>query len=197
MVSRSVVNMGISLLFSPISTWPNTSPLSWSKHAITIRARCSPSREPRSAFPSTAIAQRRRLPDVPAALTRPDSQAPIAVSNASPVNAESARRTVDAFGAPIPIPRKVPSTASAAHSAIAANDRAPETTAHTDTNRIAENRCRTPRFLRGSGTDSNTSSNPARVSGVTSPSGVRWRDKAAIGDDDPAGTARAPKVTMA
>lgn len=161
----------------------------------------------RSAFPSTATARRGdrpcRLPDVPAraALTRPDNQAPIAVSNPSPVNAQSARRIVDAFGAPIPIPHKVPSTASptasAAHSAIAANDRAPETTAHTDTNRIAENRCRTPRFLRGSGTDSNTSSKPPRASGVTSPSGARWRDRTAIGDDDTAGTAQAPKITMA
>jgi hypothetical protein len=97
-----------------------------------------------------------------------------------------------------PHPRRVSSTASAAHSAIAANDRAPETTAHTDTNRIAENRCRTPRFLRGSGTDSNTSSKPPRACGATTPhSGAKWRDRTAMGDDDTAGTARAPKVTMA
>lgn len=35
--------------------------------------------------------------------------------------------------------------------------------------RHAENRCRTPRFLRGSGTDFNTSSKPARVCGATTP----------------------------
>ena len=146
------------------------------------------------ALPSTAIARRRRLPGTHAVVTRPDSQAPIAVSNPSPVNAERARRMVDAFGVPIPIPRSVSSTASltasAALSAIAANERAPETTAHTDTNRIAENRCRTPRFLRGSGTDSNTSSKPPRACGATSPSEASWRDRTVIGDDDTVGTAR-------
>jgi hypothetical protein len=57
---------------------------------------------------------------------------PIAVSNPSPVNAESARRIVDAVGAPILIPHRVSSAVSVAHSAIAANERAPQTTAHTD-----------------------------------------------------------------
>jgi hypothetical protein len=71
--SRSVENIGISLVFSSISTWPRVTP--W----------CGPNR------PVEPVAGQRR----------------------------STRRTVDAFGAPIPIPRNMSSTASAAHSAIA------------------------------------------------------------------------------
>jgi hypothetical protein len=124
-----------------------------------------------------------------AAASRPASHPPIAVSNPSPVNADNARRIVEAFGAPILIPHTVSLAVSAAHSAIAANDFAPETTAQIDTNRIAPNRCRTPRFLRGSGTESSTSSRPGRAVTATSPTDSRWRDRVAIGDDGTAGMA--------
>jgi hypothetical protein len=53
-----------------------------------------------------------------------------------------------------------------------------------------ENRCRTPRFLRGSGTDSSTSSRPCLCSSPTAPTASRWRESMAIGDDDTAGTVR-------
>lgn len=87
--------------------------------------------EPRSVLPSTAT--RRRVPGGGA--VRRLVQAPIASSRASASSACNVRRKVDSSAAtgPAPSPSSVTASASAAHSAIAAYERAPASTAHTAT----------------------------------------------------------------
>jgi hypothetical protein len=62
-----------------------------------------------------------------------------------------------------------PAGAATAHSAIAENERAPEATAHTDQEQDRREPMSHARFLRGSGTDSSTSSTPPRACGPSHP----------------------------
>ena len=104
-------------------------------HAMSVikRGRCRPGSsavpDPRSVLPSTAII---RLPPAAGAV-RCWAQLPAASSRASASRCCKVRRNVDSQGtAPVtPSASRVPWSVSAAHSAIAVNDRAPASTAHT------------------------------------------------------------------
>jgi len=128
MRSSSVVNNGILLVLAPTSTWPSTAPWVWSSAAI----RCGPSwpawAAPRKVLPSTAI--KRRLPGC--GVVRCAAHRPASTSKASASSRCSTRRIVDSDGTrpATPSRAKVSSPASAAHSAIAAYDRARQHRAH-------------------------------------------------------------------
>src|SRR6185312_15394428 len=110
-----------------------------------------------------------------------------------PAMAAYVRRIVDSHGTapPIPRPARVASWVSAAHSAIAVNDRAPASTAHTAsariTARITARRCRTPRRARGSATAASTDRTVARSPSRPSSAANRWQNTGSTGDDDAAG----------
>ena len=86
-------------------------------------------------------------------------------------------------GSALWLSRALRSSVSAAHSAIAVNDRAPASTAHTASAR----RCRTPRRARGSATAASTDRTVARSPSRPSAAANRWRNTGSTGDDDAAG----------
>ena len=86
-----------------------------------------------------------------------------------------------------PSSARVTSSASAAHSAIAVNERAPASTAHTARPRIVTSRWRTPRRARGSATPASTDTTVARSPPTPSTAARRWQIAGSIGDDDAAG----------
>jgi hypothetical protein len=93
--------------------------------------------------------------------------------------------------------RRVCPSASAAHSAIAVNERAPATTAHNARPKIPASRWRTPRRRRGSATLASTPNNPG-CSPVASPaSSTRWPMAGSIRDDGGAGTAPREAIWLA
>lgn len=97
-------------------------------------ARAPPCPEPRTVLPSTAITRCRPGPGA----VRLAADWPARSSNTSASSRCKVRRKVDSEGtAPAtPSPRKVSWSASAAHSAIAVNDRAPASTAQTASPKI-------------------------------------------------------------
>jgi hypothetical protein len=185
-------NRVISLVLPSTSRWDSTAPARWP--ATASRCTACPSaaqcRVPRSDFPSTATA--RRLPGPATWLAvLAVSHEPTAASSASASTASSTRRMAASPGGsnrPVSGSRRIPSTAitcggaSAAHSLIAANDRAPATTAATDVRKRDASECRTPRGRRGSGTAARQRARP----GSGRETGSRT---ASIRDNDRAGTA--------
>ena len=136
---------------------------------------------PRTVLPSTAITRR-----PPSRTTRVRICAPTTASSSSPSVRVNTRRIVASHGrrAPlIPSRASTPDSASATHSPIAVNERAPARTAANATASNGANRCRTPRRARGSVTCSNSSSRPgrSRTPGST--------DTVVTGEDDMAGVA--------
>ena len=114
-------------------------------------------------MPSTAITRRRSGPGA----VRWAAHRPARSSKASASRRCRVRRNVDSEGtAPVtPSPARVSASASAAHSAIAVNERAPASTAHTASPKITASRWRTPRRCRGSVTLASTASSPGAVFG--------------------------------
>jgi len=88
-----------------------------------------------------------------------------------------------------PSMRRVCSSASAAHSAIAVNECAPATTAHNARPKISASRWRTPRRCRGSATLASTPSNPGCPPAAPAASSTRWPMAGSISDDGGAGMA--------
>jgi hypothetical protein len=149
-------------------------------------------RAPRTVLPSTASTTRssgRRAASC--ALTH----APSARSSAAGSTAVSTRQIVTRSGTVRPSPRLARSRggASAAHSAIAAYDRAPASTAHTAMASTGTSRYRRPRGSLGSGTCPRASSRPPGA--VTATAGPRrlsaasWPPASTVGEDDMAGMA--------
>ena len=87
---------------------------------------------------------------------------------------------------PPPSLARICSSASAAHSAIAVNEHAPASAAHTASPKITASRWRTPRRCRGSATLASTASKPGGSSASPARS-ARWPIAGSIGDDDKAG----------
>ena len=147
-------------------------------------------REPRRVLPS--IASTRRRPAGGTALLSCWIQALIAVSNRSGFRRCTSRRTADSDGGAALIPSVAATSTgrSAAHSAIATNERAPAATAHTATDSSVTSSWRTPRRLRGSVTVDRTVASPGAAdagSGRFSP--ATRSSTAGIGEDTTAGTA--------
>ena len=150
-------------------------------------------------MPSTAITRRafRR------GMVRRCAQAPAAASSASASRCCRVRRKVDSDGtAPVtPSPASVASSASAAHSAIAVNERAPASAAHTARPTMAGSRWRIPRRHRGSAIPPSTVSRPAPSQADDCARSARWPMAGSVSDDgegrawslasDPAGVATA------
>src|ERR1022692_92015 len=118
---------------------------------------------------------------------------PRARSRAAGSTAVSTRQIVTRSGtAPgRPSPALSSGPASAAHSAIAANDRAPARVAQTATARTGTRSYRTPRGSRGSGTCASASSSPPGTAPAGPPqeSPSRWPAASTVSEDDTAGTA--------
>jgi hypothetical protein len=114
---------------------------------------------------------------------------PASSSKASASRRCNVRRKVDSEGtAPVtPSPARVCRSASAAHSAIAVNERAPASTAHTARPKTTTSRCRTPRRCRGSATLASTASKPGGPSRPPPAKSARWPMAGSIGEDDRAG----------
>ncbi len=129
-----------------------------------VAAPWPPCPEPRKVLPSTAIT--RRSPGVGAVRSCAHSQA--RSSNAAASSRCKVRRNVDSDGATpfTPSLARVCASASAAHSAIAVNDRAPASTAHTASPKITASRWRTPRRCRGSAILASTASRPGESSSI-------------------------------
>jgi hypothetical protein len=125
------VNMVISLVLPSTAAWAITTPEPWSRQASRCGAAPSAARAPRTVLPSTASTTR------PAArrrgARREATHEPIARSSAAGSTEVSTRQIVTRSGtAPgSPGPARSRGGASAAHSAIAAYDRAPASIAHT------------------------------------------------------------------
>jgi hypothetical protein len=117
-----------------------------------------PLAEPRKVLPSTAMTRRCPGPGRVACC----AQAPARSSKVSASRRCRVRRNVDSEGtAPLtPSTWSVCPSASAAHPAMAVNDRAPATTAHNARPKIPASRWRTPRRCRGSATLASTPGNP-------------------------------------
>jgi hypothetical protein len=119
------------------------------------------------------------------------AQVPARSSRASASRRCRVLRNVDSDGtAPVtPSTRRVCWSASAAHSAIEVNERAPATTEHNARPKITVSRWRTPRRCRGSAILASIASNPG-CSAATSPaSSTRWPTAGSISDDGGAGMA--------
>lgn len=146
---------------------------------------CAP-REPRTVLPSTATAWR-----TPARLVWPAAQEPSTASSFSLLRFCRVLRTQVSLGGH----RTTPSAASTcgealpAHCPIAVNERAPASTAHSATPRIAEIECRTPRRARGSGTPDNARSRPPPEIPWPSAAATRWATTGSIGEDTELGMA--------
>src|SRR5450759_5319012 len=177
--SSRVRRAGISLLLTATCTCPRTTPSVWSRAATRCGATWAVAFAPRTVLPS--IAMTRCAPSRP---TRVRIHAPTTASSSSPSTRVSTRRVVASHGRREPAtPSRAgtPASASATHSPIAVNERAPPRTAANTTASNDANRCRTPRRARGSVTCSNSSSRPgrARTPGST--------DTVVRGEDDMAG----------
>jgi hypothetical protein len=149
-------------------------------------------RAPRTVLPSTASTTR---PPGRRAASCALTHAPRARSSGAGSTAVSTRQIVTRSGTVLPSPSLARSRggASAAHSAIAAYDRAPASTAHTATASTGASRYRRPRRSRGSGTCPSASSRPSgAAAAATGPwrlSRASWPPASTVGEDDMAGTA--------
>jgi hypothetical protein len=185
--------MVISFVFPSTAIWAQTALVPWSRHASRCGAGRSPVLAPRTVLPSTASTGRR--PGARRAATMAVTHEPMARSRAAGSTAVRTRQIVTRSGtAPgRPSPARRPGPASTAHSAIAANDRAPARVAHTATASTGTRSYRTPRGSRGSGTCASASSSP----GGTPPAAIKsrrerassWPAARTIGEDGTAGTA--------
>ncbi len=174
--ARRVRTAGISLLLAATASCPSTVPLAWSNAATRCGAPGSRRRAPRMVLPSIAITRR-----PPCTVVRVHSQAPITAARASASRRPNTRRNVDSSGArPGPSPVVPAGVCAAAHSPIAANERAPVMTALNPTASSCDSGCRTPRRARGSGTAANN------VSSAVS-SATRSDPAAAVGEDGMSG----------
>ena len=119
------------------------------------------------------------------------AQAPARSSKASASRRCKVRRNVDSEGTtPVtPSTCRVCPSASAAHSAMAVNDRAPATTAHSARPKIPASWWRTPRRCRGSATLASIPGNPGCSPVASAASSARWPRAGSIGDDGGAGMA--------
>jgi hypothetical protein len=118
-------------------------------------------------------------------------QPPAALSRASASRLCRVRRKADSDGTvPVaPSASRVAWSASAAHSAIAVNDRAPARTAHSARPRVTASRCRTPRRALGSGTAASAGSSRPRSGSRDCTAAGNWPIAGSIRDDDAAGMA--------
>jgi hypothetical protein len=123
---------GISLLFAAMATCPSTVPVAWSRAASKCGASCPVCLRflaPRTVLPSRAITRRPCTTSL-----RVHSHAPSTWSSRSASSRANSLRRVDSSGAAAsPIRTRSSPGRSAAHSPIAANERAPATTAVTAT----------------------------------------------------------------
>jgi hypothetical protein len=191
-VSRSVRSMGISLVLAPMASWASTVPVAWHNPLSRCTRFPAASRAPRSVLPSKAITRRPAI-----MVVRSHIHAPISWSNSFGASRCRQRRMVDSDGiGPVtPSRASTPGAASAAHSAIATNERAPASVAASATASTPGSAWRFPRGLRGSGTFAISSSKPSGAAGTSanspsSGSDSSTRDK--VGDDGAAGTAGLP-----
>ena len=188
-----VVNIGISLVLPSTATWAITTLVRWSRQAIRCGAVPSRGRAPRTVLPSTASTIRR--PGRRRAASCDLTHAPTAASKAAGSTAVSTRQMVARSGTAPGRPSRARSRggASAAHSAIAAYDRAPASIAHTTMARTGARAYRIPLGSRGSGTCARASSRPSGAAAATArsprPSGASWPAASTVGEDDMAGTA--------
>ena len=174
--ARRVRTAGISLLLAATASCPSTVPLVWSNAATRCGAPRSRRRAPRMVLPSIAITR-----CSPRTVVRVHSQAPITAARASASRPANTRRNVDSSGArPGSSPVVAAGVCAAAHSPIAANERAPAMTALNPTARSCDSGYRTPRRARGSGTA------PNNVSSAVS-SATRSDPAAAVGEDGMSG----------
>ena len=139
----------------------------------------------RRVLPSTAMTRRWFGPGLVACC----AQAPAASSKASASRRCKVRRNVGSGGTArlTPSASSVASSASAAHSAIAVNERAPATTAHSARPKMTASRCLTPRRCRGSATPASIASNPGCPAAPSPASSARWPIAGSISDDGGAG----------
>ena len=182
MLSRSVENMGISLVLRSTLSWPRTSPPTCVRAARRCRHRAPAVAEPRRDLPSTAIT--RNFSDV---VARSAAHAPTTTSRPFASILLMVRRIVDSDGtSPItPSLAIAAGVAAAAHSAMATKDRAPVITAQTAIDRITGSPCRRPRGFRGSGTCASEASSAAGAFGMSgNSSSSNWSTTVYVSDDD-------------
>jgi len=146
---------GISLLLAAVATWPSTVPAVWSNAATRCGAAVVGVRAPRTVLPSRAMTRR-----PPTTWVRVQQNAPMTVSRMSASTRVNTRRIADSLGRVAPSSASSSAGVSPTHSPIAANERAPASTAANPTASSPGNACRTPRGSRGSGTRPNRAIRP-------------------------------------